>query len=41
MAREYENRCQTIDIQQLMDEFNSDRLAIEADWIEWLKKTSY
>ena len=41
MAREYENRCAIIDIRQLMHEFESDRLAIEADWMEWLKKTSY
>lgn len=41
MAREYENRCGIIDIGMLMHEFDTDRLAIEADWIEWLKKTSY
>jgi len=41
MAREYENRCGIIDIGMLMQEFDTDRLAIEADWIEWLKKTSY
>lgn len=41
MAREYENRCHVADIRQLMQEFDSDRLAIEADWMEWLKKTSY
>ena len=41
MAREYENRCHVADIRQLMHEFDSDKLAIEADWMEWLKKTSY
>lgn len=41
MAREYDNRRGIIQLGVLVHEFDTGRLAIEADWIEWLKKTSY
>ena len=41
LARAWNNRLVTIDFYALQQEFNTDRNVIEADWNEWLKKTSF
>jgi hypothetical protein len=41
MARDLEIRKNNIDIETLMKDFDTEKLSIEADWNEWLKKTSY
>lgn len=41
MAREQEERRLQIDIESLLKDFDTEKLSIEADWNEWLKKTSY
>jgi len=41
MANEIEMRRFIIDIELLMKDFDTDKIAIEADWNEWLKKTSF
>jgi hypothetical protein len=41
MAKELELRRYTIDIELVMKDFDTDKIAIEADWDEWLKKTSF
>jgi hypothetical protein len=41
MARDQEIRKNNIDIDTLMKDFDTEKLSIEADWNEWLKKTSY
>ena len=41
LAHEQEVRRYMIDITLLMKDFDTDKMSIEADWNEWLKKTSF
>jgi len=41
MANEIEIRRYLIDMEVLMKDFDTDKISIEADWNEWLKKTSF
>ena len=41
MANEIELRKYMIDIDLVLKDFDTDKISIEADWNEWLKKTSY
>ena len=41
MASEIEFRKHNCDYQLLMTDFETDKISIEADWNEWLKKTSF
>jgi hypothetical protein len=41
MASNLRERREAISIEQLMADFGTEKLSIEADWNEWLKKTSY
>jgi FKBP12-rapamycin complex-associated protein len=41
MAQEIEMRRLFIDIDLLMKDFDTEKISIEADWNEWLKKTSF
>jgi len=41
LAHEQEVRRYMIDITLLMKDFDTEKMSIEADWNEWLKKTSF
>ena len=41
MAQEIEVRRLFIDIDALLKDFDTEKISIEADWSEWLKKTSF
>jgi len=36
-----EMRKKYVNFEQLLKEFDTSKCSIEADWIEWLKKTSH